>query len=139
MVATIIYTNINTVHRIEIIEKWLDLYIHELLKDFPKQTVINNLYTIMNYNVLQFGDRFFFKINGTVIETLCACLYTTIYYNYFEKIQFISRYTIYRYYKPLFYDRLINDAIVVLPDTLLVYNNFLKTINRFGPVEKRLE
>ena len=93
----------------------------------------------MNYNVLQFGDRFFFKINGTVIETLCAYLYTTIYYNYFEKIQFISRYTIYRYYKPLFYNRLINDAIIVLPDTFLVYNNFLKTINRFGSVEKRLE
>jgi hypothetical protein len=130
--ADAFYTNINTDHAIEIIEKWFDLHTEEIPEDFPKELVLKGIKRLMENNVFTFGDRYFLQLNGTAMGTNVACMYATIYYSFHEETQLLHLSFI------KFYRRLIDDAFIIFDDTKGTFQNLKDNMNDFGPTEKRL-
>ena len=130
--ADAFYTNINTNHAIEIMEKWCDLHRNDIPEDFPRELVLKGIKRLMENNVFTFGDRFFLQLNGTAMGTNVACMYATIYYSYHEETQLIHLPSI------KFYRRLIDDAFIIFDDTKGTFQELKNNMNDFGPTEKRL-
>jgi hypothetical protein len=129
--ADAMYTNINTDHAIEILDKWFELHKHELPPDFPKDLILLGMRRLMSNNIFTFGNRFFLQLNGTAMGTNAACMYATIYYSYHEETKLI----LLPYIK--FYRRLIDDAFIIF-DTKASFEDLKSNMNNFGPIEKRL-
>ena len=102
------YTNINTEHAIETLEKLFKLHEDELPKGFPVKLILLGTKRLMENNVFTFGSRFFVQTNGTAMGTNVACMYAMIYYSYYEetKLRFLP------YNK--FYRRLIDDSLIIV-------------------------
>ena len=125
------YTNINTEHAIEVLEKWFKLHEEELPAGFPVELILLGIRRLMENNVFTFGSRFFLQTNGTAMGTNVACMYATIYYSYHEETEL--RFLPYN----KFYRRLIDDALIIV-DEDAPYKHLCNNMNNFGPIEKRL-
>ena len=125
------YTNINTEHAIETLEKWFKLQEHELPTGFPVQLIFLGIRRLMENNVFTFGSCFFVQTNGSAMGTNVACMYATIYYSYYKEteLRFLS------YNR--FYRRLIDDSLIIVDGTTS-WEHLKNKMNNFGPVEKRL-
>jgi hypothetical protein len=108
--AVSMYTNIDTEHGLDTIEKWLHLHRHEIAAkhpSFPFNLVLELLRIVMTNNVFQFDDCWFHQRNGTAMGTSVACIYATIYYSYHEETHILPTYkTLLRYYR-----RFIDDIL----------------------------
>jgi hypothetical protein len=110
--AVSMYTNIDTDHGIETIQKWLDLHRQEILADhasFPFALVMELLRIVMKNNVFQFDDCWFHQQNGTAMGTSVACIYATIYYSYHEETKILPTYGS----SLLYYKRFIDDVLAI--------------------------
>ena len=129
--ADLFYTNINTAHAIEILEKWFKLHKHKLPPGFPVQLILIEIRCLMENNVFTIESRFFVQTNGTAMGTNDACMYATIYYSYHEETEL----RLLPYNR--FYRRLIDDALIIV-DEIAPYINLKNNMNNFGPIEKHL-
>ena len=130
--ADAFYTNINTDHAIEILEKWFIYHKKDLAENFPQDLVLKGIKRLMENNVFTFGDRYFLQLNGTAMGTNVACMYATIYYSYHEETQLLHL----SYIK--FYRRLIDDAFIIFDDKKGSFADLEANMNDFGPINKRL-
>jgi hypothetical protein len=129
--ATAMYTNINTDHAIDILDRWFELHRSELPHEYPKELILLGVRRLMSYNVFTFGNRFFLQLNGTAMGTNVACMYATIYYSYHEETNLLHL----SYIK--FYRRLIDDAFIVI-EASTPFTDLESNMNNFGPEGKRL-
>ena len=66
------YTNIDTSHALEVIEKWLRNNVHQLPANFSLKVVMEAMRLVMTNNVLEFGDLFFLQLLGAAMGTSSA-------------------------------------------------------------------
>jgi hypothetical protein len=153
--AVSMYTNINTDHGIDTIEKWFLLHQHDLPPGFPTKTIVHGLAIVMKQLVFNFGDTYWKQQSGTAMGTSSACAYATIYYSFHEEQRIIIK----QYLS--FYKRFIDDALSItdkptthqqrMPDptrdlidetnnfTEDTFQDLLNTMNDFGEKGNRLE
>ena len=129
--ANAFYTNINTQHAINILERWFILHAEELPEGFPVDLVLLGIRRLMEFNVFTFGNRFFLQINGTAMGTNVACMYATIYYSYHEEMKLIHLPYV------IFYRRLIDDAFLIVKEDTQI-EDLAANMDDFGPAGKRL-
>jgi hypothetical protein len=82
--ATAMYTNTNTDHAIDVLNRWFELHKSDIPHDYPKVLILLGIRRLMSYNVFTYRNRFFLQLNGTAMGTNVACMYVTIYYSYHE-------------------------------------------------------
>jgi hypothetical protein len=114
--AVSMYTNIDTEHGLETIEKWLDLHRTEILAkhtDFPFKMINDLLRIVMTNNVFQFDDCWYHQLNGTAMGTSVACIYATIYYSFHEETKLLTTYQS----SLLYYRRFIDDVLGIWTPT----------------------
>jgi hypothetical protein len=108
--AVSMYTNIDTKHGLQTIQKWFDLHGREILRkypSFPFELVMTLLRLVMTNNVFQFDNCWFHQQNGTAMGTSVACIYATIYYSHHEETHILSTYR-----SPLrYYRQFIDDVL----------------------------
>jgi hypothetical protein len=110
--AVSMYTNIDTDHGLETIDKWLELHRAEILAEhasFPFGLIMELLRVVMKNNVFQFDDCWFHQQNGTAMGTSVACIYATIYYSYHEETMILPTYRS----SLLYYRRFIDDVLAI--------------------------
>jgi len=90
--AVSMYTNISTLHSIEVIGKLLAECKDEIPLDFPTSLFLKVLELVMSGNIFQFDDLFFRQEDGTAMGTSCAMLYACLYYGYHEWMNLIPKY-----------------------------------------------
>ena len=135
--AVSMYTNIDTDHALEVLEKWFQLHADEIPDDLPTKFVIDGLRIIMKNNVFQFSDTFWLQLNGTAMGTSVACMWATIYYSYHEETQILNKSV--RDLRIFFYRRLIDDAFIIHVPAPGSYAVLQYTMNNFGYEGRRLE
>ena len=134
--AVSMYTNIDTDHALDTIDKWLTLHKQELPKDFPpKNFILRGLEIVMQNNVFEFGDTYWHQKNGTAMGTSVACTYATIYYSYHEETAILNPQA---GHNILFYRRLIDDAFIIQQAAPGRYARLNNALNSFGNQGKRL-
>jgi len=79
------YTNIDSKHGPDLIEKWIQEYADDVPQDFPTELLLKLLRIIMTNNVFQFDNTFWLQVCGTSMGTSCACSYATLYWAYIER------------------------------------------------------
>jgi hypothetical protein len=89
--AVSMYTNIDSSHGPELIEKWLEENNNEIPADFPKTLLIKVLKVVMTSNIFQFDDTFWLQTCGTSMGTSCACTYATLYWAFIERKHIIPK------------------------------------------------
>jgi hypothetical protein len=106
------YTNINTPHGLETLQKWFDLHTNNLPPSFPTAMILASVKLIMTMNVFQFDDTHWLQLSGTAMGTSLACMYATIYYAYHEETSLLYSFPPATPGSPLLlYGRLIDDTI----------------------------
>ena len=129
MDATAMYTNIDTDHGFEVLEKFIEMFEDELPDDFPKDLVLWAMKIVMRYNVFEFGDHTFQQLCGTAMGTPSACIYATIYYCYHEICVLLAKYKKYL----ILYKRLIDDGCGLWNDRgdPGAWDRFCQDVNNF--------
>ena len=129
MDATSMYTNIDTDHGLDILEKFIEMFEDLLPKDFPKELLLWSMKIIMRFNVFEFGSHIIQQLCGTAMGTPCACMYATIYYCYHEICVLLAKYERYL----ILYKRLIDDGCGIWNDRgdLGAWDRFCYDVNNF--------
>ena len=78
------YTNIDTDHLIDVLEKFLELVKDELPDKYPTKLVIEAVSLVMRNNIFEFGDCTFKQLIGSAVGTPVTVQTATIYYAYHE-------------------------------------------------------
>lgn len=110
--AVSMYTNIDTDHGLETIEKWLELHHTEIIAEYPSfpfALIMELLRLVMKNNIFQFDDCWYHQQNGTAMGTSVACIYATIYYSYHEETMILPTYRS----SLLYYRRFIDDVLAI--------------------------
>ena len=128
--ANSMYTNICTVHALEVITKWLEEMENQerLPPGFPTKAVIEAMGLVMNNNVFMFGDLYFLQLTGTAMGTSSACMWATLYYAIHEMNTLIPRY---HHCLPVF-NRFIDDMFGIWTGTAEEFEQFTADIDNFG-------
>ena len=92
MDAIAMYTNIDTDHLIDVLEKFLDLFKDELPDNYPTKLVIEAVSLVMRNNIFEFGDCIFKQLIGSAMGTPVAVQTATIYYAYQEITVLLPKY-----------------------------------------------
>ena len=100
------YTNIDTDHLIDVLEKFLELFKDELPDEYPTKLVIEAVSLVMRNNIFEFGDCTFKQLIGSAMGTPVAVQTATIYYAYHEITVLTPKYGRHLQY----YGRFIDDA-----------------------------
>jgi hypothetical protein len=127
--AVSMYTNIDTNHALQVIEKFI--------RDHPQYTtihernaVIEGLNLIMRNNVFQFGNTYWHQQNGTAMGVSPSCMYATLYFATYEQT-LIEKYPELKIYK-----RYIDDVIGIwIPRTTndeIRWHTYQQEMNNFG-------
>jgi hypothetical protein len=87
------YTNIDNIHGINILGKWLTDYSDNVPKHFTSEFLLKVLNIIMSNNIFQFDNIFWLQICGTAMGTSCACSYTTLYWAYIERKHILPKWS----------------------------------------------
>ena len=112
--ATSMYTNISTTDGIATIRKYLDEFANELPHTLPPTDLICSLLeVVMTTNIFQFGNTWWKQIDGTAMGTPCACIYSTLYFGYYERKILQPKYKD----NLLFYKRQIDDILIIWKPT----------------------
>jgi hypothetical protein len=129
MDATAMYTNIETDHGLEILEKFIDMFADQLPDDFPRDLLLWAMKIIMRYNLFEFGPTILKQLCGTAMGTPCACMYATIYYAFHEITVLLAKYKEYI----ILYKRLIDDGFLIWNDRgdADAWANFCQDVNNF--------
>jgi hypothetical protein len=127
--AVSMYTNIDSVHGLEVKSNWLEDYPTEISPDFPKEFFLKTLHTVMNENVFQLDDTFWQQTFGTSMVTSCACpcAYATLYWGYIERKYILPKWQ----QNLLYFKRFINDKFGIWLGTPDEFNNFIAGINSY--------
>jgi hypothetical protein len=133
------YTNIDTDHGLEILEKFIDQFEEQLEEDFPKDLVLWAMKLIMRYNVFEFGPDTIQQLCGTAMGTPSACMYATIYYAFHEINVLLQKYKEHL----LLYKRLIDDGCGIWHDrgNPQAWHNFCHDVDNFvgGKLKWKIE
>ena len=129
--ANAFYTNINTQHAIDVLERWFLLHSEELPKNFPVDLILLGIRRLMEFNLFEFDSRYYLQLNGTAMGTNVACMWATIYYSYYEEtklclLPFMS-----------FHRRLIDNALMIVDKDVNI-SKVRTHMNAFRPVGKYL-
>ena len=112
--AESMYSNIDTDHGLETIEKWLTLHKQNLPDNYPTETVIHGLAIVMKNNVFAFGNTYWLQLRGTAMGTSVACMYATVYYSCFEETAINNESIDFTSARIIFNKRYIDDAIFIV-------------------------
>ena len=88
--AVSIYSNISTSEGIKAITNSLFTFkkdintVYGVEATFDSDLIVDLLTLVMNYNVFKFGGTCWKQLTGAAIGTPCACVYTTLFFGYFE-------------------------------------------------------
>jgi hypothetical protein len=102
--AISMYTNIDSTHGPEIIEKWIEEFAGELQETLPKDLLLKVLRIVMTSNVFQFDNTYWLQICGTSMGTSCTCSYATLYWAYMEQKFIIPKWNEQLYFLRRFID-----------------------------------
>jgi hypothetical protein len=87
------YTNIDPVEGINTLCLYLDKYAKEGKGSTLNVSLICELTKlVMENNVFQFGNSYWKQNIGTAMGTLCACIYTTLFFAWFERERILTKY-----------------------------------------------
>ena len=103
------YTNIATDEGIATIQKYIETFGSELDYVLPTDLICNLLEMVMTSNIFQFGDTWWKQKNGTAMGTSCACIYSTLFFGYFERTILLPKYK----NNILFFKRMIDDILII--------------------------
>ena len=125
--ATSMYTNISTEEGIKVIKKYLETFGHETGEDLPIDLICALLEIVMTTNIFKFGNSWWKQIDGTAMGTPCACIYSMLYFGYFERTLILPKYKD----NILLYKRQIDDIFIVWTPTPNnnTWDNFVHDIN----------
>ena len=126
--ANSMYTNIDTVHAIQVISAWLDGLAAQLPANFPLEAVKEAMKLVMENNIFEWGDMYFVQLLGTAMGTSAACMWATIYYSVHESGVLLPRYG---HCLPLL-RRFIDDLIGIWTGTDTEWEQFKRDVNNFG-------
>ena len=124
--AISMYTNIDTNHGLEILERFIRRYSNQI-HSFPTETVIVLLTHVMNSNIFSFGDLYFLQISGTAMGTIVAVRYATIYCASHEEEHIIPKYQ----NQLLYFRRFIDDIFIIWRPGRYNHNTLQQDLN-FG-------
>ena len=94
---------------------------------FLLQLLLKGIERLMKNNFFSFGNQYFLQLNRTTMGTNVACMYTTIYYSYYEE----TTLTKLPYIK--FFRQLIDNAFIVFNPKTATFPKLEKVMNAFGP------
>jgi len=104
--ATSMYTNIDTVHALALIDGFLKEHPAFLTTaGVPHDVFMRSLRTIMTHNVFRFGDTYWIQLSGTAMGAPPAPMYATLYFGILEQRLVPS------FPQCLFYRRYIDDGL----------------------------
>ena len=83
------YTNIDTVHLLEVLRKWFDLHHRKLPHKYPVEMILKAIRIVMTNNVFQLDDTYWLQLTGTAMGTSVACMVATIYFSYHEETRIL--------------------------------------------------
>jgi hypothetical protein len=129
--AESMYTNINTVHGIEIISKWLEDYSQEVLQDFPTEFLLKLLQIILTNNIFQFNNTYWLQKCGTAMGASCACSYATLYWAYIERKFKIPKWS----HSLPFLRCYIDDNLGIWTGSDKNFTDFLKDLNSYSQLK----
>ena len=103
------YTNIDTHHAFNVIEKFLRIQQPNICKQesISIDALIAGLEIIMTHNVFKFGYTFWVQLTGTAMGTLPAPMYATLYFAIHE----INTVPLFPQLK--YYGRYIDDVLAI--------------------------
>jgi len=129
--AESMYTNINNIHGIEIIRKWLEDYSQEVPQDFPTEFLLKVLQIVMSNNIFQFDDTYWLQKCGTAMGMSCACSYATLYWAYIERKFIIPRWS----HSLPFLRRYIDDKLGIWTGSEETFTAFLQDLNSYSQLK----
>lgn len=112
--AVSMYSNIETDHGLQIMERWIDLYIADFKLPLlaRKEALLSGLRLVMRWNIMKFGDSYFQQRVGTAMGTSCAVQFANLYFAWHEReVIFPTFMTILNRIK--FYRRFIDDVFLI--------------------------
>jgi hypothetical protein len=125
------YTNIDSQHGPELIEKWIKEYADDVPQDFPTELLLKVLRIVMTNNVFQFDNTFWLQICGTSMGTSCACSYATLYWAYIERKHILPKWS-----NSLFFlRRFIDDKFGIWSGSEEEFKLFLQDLNSYSQLE----
>jgi len=134
MDAVGMYTNIDTTHGLEQVERFLTTKKDSLPQDMPVEFLLASLREIMSNNIFQFGDTHWRQLHGCAMGTSSAVNYSYLYVGSLEIHTLLPRYR----RNLLYYKRFIDDVIGVWlpnPEAPNDWDNFFHDINNFGSLK----
>lgn len=105
--AVSMYTNIDTLHAMDMFRTWFNWFPSKIPEDFPKEFFLSTLKTVMTNNVFQFDDTYWLQLHGTAMGTSTACMYATLYYALHKPLTLLHLFSC----KLLYFCRFINDIV----------------------------
>jgi hypothetical protein len=134
--AVSMYSNIDTDHAIDSIEKWFIRHKRELPAGYPTNFVLKGIRLVMESNIFEFGDLSCLQKNGTAMGTSVACMYATIYFSYHEETRLCNPEV---GHGIIFYCRFIDDVFLIQRQYPGSHARLVNDFNSFGPKGRSLE
>ena len=128
--AVSMYTNINTMHGVEVFSSWFHEFSDEIPTNFPVKFFLKVLELVMSGNIFQFDDLYFRQEDGTAMGTSCAMLYACIYYGFHERVTILPQFGS----AILFLKRFIDDMLGIWIGTNEQFEEFKRSLF-FGKLE----
>ena len=88
------YTNIDTNHGLEIIQKWLVTMKEEekISQEFPTKFIMELLTLVMKENIFQFGNTFWIQLTRTAMGIPIVVIYANLYSGWKERAELIPKF-----------------------------------------------
>ena len=126
--ADSMYTNIDTVHALEVIGMWLDSL--DLPKGFPLRAVKEAMALVTKKNIFEWGNLHFLQLLRTAMGTSAVCMWATIYFAVHEMGTLVPRHG---KHLPLLLQFIGNIIGIWVGDPSgIKWEDFKKDINNFG-------
>ena len=129
------YSNIDSVHGLQVIHDFFVHFKDKLPKHFPTEFIERSLEIIMKQNIFQFGDTFWLQLMGYAMGTSAAMNYSYVYVGLLELQILLVDYQEFL----LFYKRFIDDGLgvwdVSLPNSENKFKEFMAALNNWGKLK----
>jgi len=122
------YTNIDSLHGIEVISLWLEDYALEIPPDFPTLLFQKILKIVMTRNAFQLDITFWLQTSGTSMGTSCACAYATLYWGYIERKHILPKWQ----HHLLYLRRFIDDKLGIWIGPEEDFQTFIDDLNSYS-------
>jgi hypothetical protein len=121
------YTNIDSSHGPELIERWIEEFTDDIPQTLPKELLLKVLKIVMNNNVFQFDDTYWLQTCGTSMGTSCACSYATLYWAYIERKHILPKWK----HQLYFLRRFIDDKFGIWTGSAEDFEHFKQDLNSY--------